>query len=162
MRVENVKGAVWTVDEIEFYKRRPQRCSGGSGSSSGNNLNAAAVSNNSQNSSNSNGNGGNSVPTGNLLAQNFSRQIADTNPNYAKASMAATIGAASVFQSNQKASTALSSAVAAAAALHLKTAGGGYHPLNQHHTSSSTGYVFHIKFSIDFIHTILSDIEPIH
>ncbi|XP_053968741.1 uncharacterized protein DDB_G0283357-like [Anastrepha ludens] len=25
MRVENVKGAVWTVDEIEFYKRRPQR-----------------------------------------------------------------------------------------------------------------------------------------
>lgn len=26
MRVENVKGAVWTVDEIEFYKRRPQRC----------------------------------------------------------------------------------------------------------------------------------------
>ncbi|GAB0100308.1 forkhead box protein P1 [Sergentomyia squamirostris] len=27
MRVENVKGAVWTVDEIEFYKRRPQRCS---------------------------------------------------------------------------------------------------------------------------------------
>lgn len=27
MRVENVKGAVWTVDEIEFYKRRPQRLS---------------------------------------------------------------------------------------------------------------------------------------
>lgn len=27
MRVENVKGAVWTVDEIEFCKRRPQRCS---------------------------------------------------------------------------------------------------------------------------------------
>ncbi|XP_008555851.1 forkhead box protein P1 isoform X1 [Microplitis demolitor] len=25
MRVENVKGAVWTVDEVEFYKRRPQR-----------------------------------------------------------------------------------------------------------------------------------------
>ncbi|CAL4100443.1 unnamed protein product [Meganyctiphanes norvegica] len=25
MRVENVKGAVWTVDEMEFYKRRPQR-----------------------------------------------------------------------------------------------------------------------------------------
>jgi hypothetical protein len=24
-RVENVKGAVWTVDEVEFYKRRPQR-----------------------------------------------------------------------------------------------------------------------------------------
>lgn len=29
MRVENVKGAVWTVDEVEFYKRRPQRCSTG-------------------------------------------------------------------------------------------------------------------------------------
>ncbi|XP_076448666.1 forkhead box protein P1-like [Babylonia areolata] len=28
-RVENVKGAVWTVDEVEFYKRRPQRLSGG-------------------------------------------------------------------------------------------------------------------------------------
>lgn len=26
MRVENVKGAVWTVDEAEFCKRRPQRC----------------------------------------------------------------------------------------------------------------------------------------
>lgn len=32
MRVENVKGAVWTVDEIEFYKRRPQRCTSSSGS----------------------------------------------------------------------------------------------------------------------------------
>nr|KAG5687421.1 hypothetical protein BaRGS_019820 [Batillaria attramentaria] len=30
MRVENVKGAVWTVDEVEFYKRRPQKISGGS------------------------------------------------------------------------------------------------------------------------------------
>ncbi|XP_076064818.1 forkhead box transcription factor P isoform X8 [Oratosquilla oratoria] len=29
MRVENVKGAVWTVDEVEFYKRRPQRCATG-------------------------------------------------------------------------------------------------------------------------------------
>ncbi|XP_046406488.1 forkhead box protein P1-B isoform X3 [Ischnura elegans] len=29
MRVENVKGAVWTVDELEFYKRRPQRCTTG-------------------------------------------------------------------------------------------------------------------------------------
>lgn len=29
MRVENVKGAVWTVDEVEFYKRRPQRCASG-------------------------------------------------------------------------------------------------------------------------------------
>uniref|UniRef100_T1JAU0 Fork-head domain-containing protein n=1 Tax=Strigamia maritima TaxID=126957 RepID=T1JAU0_STRMM len=29
MRVENVKGAVWTVDEVEFYKRRPQRVTGG-------------------------------------------------------------------------------------------------------------------------------------
>ena len=24
-RVENVKGAVWTVDEMEFHKRRPQK-----------------------------------------------------------------------------------------------------------------------------------------
>ncbi|GAB6020972.1 hypothetical protein CHUAL_003613 [Chamberlinius hualienensis] len=31
MRVENVKGAVWTVDEVEFYKRRPQRVSGSGG-----------------------------------------------------------------------------------------------------------------------------------
>ncbi|XP_049845802.1 forkhead box protein P1 isoform X3 [Schistocerca gregaria] len=29
MRVENVKGAVWTVDEVEFYKRRSQRCTTG-------------------------------------------------------------------------------------------------------------------------------------
>lgn len=35
MRVENVKGAVWTVDEIEFYKRRPQRCTSGSASGAG-------------------------------------------------------------------------------------------------------------------------------
>lgn len=35
MRVENVKGAVWTVDEIEFYKRRPQRCTSSSAGSSG-------------------------------------------------------------------------------------------------------------------------------
>ncbi|KAF0287313.1 Forkhead box protein P4 [Amphibalanus amphitrite] len=27
-RVENVKGAVWTVDEVEFCKRRPQRSAG--------------------------------------------------------------------------------------------------------------------------------------
>ncbi|CAG5136276.1 unnamed protein product [Candidula unifasciata] len=31
MRVENVKGAVWTVDEIEFYKRRPQKLGAGPG-----------------------------------------------------------------------------------------------------------------------------------
>ena len=31
MRVENVKGAVWTVDEIEFYKRRPQKLGGSIG-----------------------------------------------------------------------------------------------------------------------------------
>ncbi|XP_073999370.1 forkhead box protein P1-like isoform X2 [Rhodnius prolixus] len=30
MRVENIKGAVWTVDEVEFHKRRPQRPSGDS------------------------------------------------------------------------------------------------------------------------------------
>ncbi|XP_018115221.1 forkhead box protein P1 isoform X10 [Xenopus laevis] len=28
VRVENVKGAVWTVDEMEFQKRRPQKISG--------------------------------------------------------------------------------------------------------------------------------------
>lgn len=28
--MENVKGAVWTVDEAEFYKRRPQRLSNAS------------------------------------------------------------------------------------------------------------------------------------
>ncbi|XP_018617392.1 forkhead box protein P1-B-like isoform X2 [Scleropages formosus] len=30
VRVENVKGAVWTVDEVEFQKRRPQKTSGSS------------------------------------------------------------------------------------------------------------------------------------
>jgi hypothetical protein len=35
MRVENVKGAVWTCDEIEFYKRRPQRCTSSNGGASG-------------------------------------------------------------------------------------------------------------------------------
>lgn len=30
MRVENVKGAVWTVDELEFQKRRPQKTTGSS------------------------------------------------------------------------------------------------------------------------------------
>lgn len=33
VRLENVKGAVWTVDEIEFHRRRPQKTTG-SGSSS--------------------------------------------------------------------------------------------------------------------------------
>uniref|UniRef100_A0A671KY08 Forkhead box protein P1-B-like n=1 Tax=Sinocyclocheilus anshuiensis TaxID=1608454 RepID=A0A671KY08_9TELE len=28
IRVENVKGAVWTVDELEFHKRRPQKITG--------------------------------------------------------------------------------------------------------------------------------------
>ena len=32
MRVENVKGAVWTVDELEYHRRRPQRGAAGSGS----------------------------------------------------------------------------------------------------------------------------------
>lgn len=36
MRVENVKGAVWTVDEVEYHRRRPQR---GTGSTSGNGSN---------------------------------------------------------------------------------------------------------------------------
>lgn len=28
VRLENVKGAVWTVDEIEFHRRRPQKTAG--------------------------------------------------------------------------------------------------------------------------------------
>lgn len=32
MRVENVKGAVWTVDELEYHRRRPQRGANGTGS----------------------------------------------------------------------------------------------------------------------------------
>merc|ERR1712223_372940 len=35
MRVENVKGAVWTVDELEYHRRRPQRgATAGSGGKS--------------------------------------------------------------------------------------------------------------------------------
>lgn len=32
VRLENVKGAVWTVDEIEFHRRRPQKAAAGNGS----------------------------------------------------------------------------------------------------------------------------------
>uniref|UniRef100_A0A1A8N2B2 Forkhead box P1a n=2 Tax=Nothobranchius pienaari TaxID=704102 RepID=A0A1A8N2B2_9TELE len=32
VRLENVKGAVWTVDEIEFHRRRPQKAASGNGS----------------------------------------------------------------------------------------------------------------------------------
>ncbi|XP_055313469.1 uncharacterized protein DDB_G0283357 isoform X4 [Sitodiplosis mosellana] len=142
MRVENVKGAVWTVDEIEFYKRRPQRCAGGasSSSSSANSQSVGSHSNQMNNGNNgggsgSSGGGGNgpggshslSVTTAaNLLAQNFQRPI-DSNTNFGKVqTISAAAAAAAAFQSNQKASTnaALSSAVAAAAALHLKTTGG--------------------------------------
>ncbi len=28
VRVENVKGAVWTVDEVEYQKRRPPKMTG--------------------------------------------------------------------------------------------------------------------------------------
>ncbi|XP_059090795.1 forkhead box protein P4-like isoform X2 [Tigriopus californicus] len=42
MRVENVKGAVWTVDELEYHRRRPQRgANGGSGSSVGSSSSAS-------------------------------------------------------------------------------------------------------------------------
>jgi len=34
MRVENVKGAVWTVDDNEYYRRRPARGSSASASAS--------------------------------------------------------------------------------------------------------------------------------
>ena len=36
MRVENVKGAVWTVDDEEYYKRRPPRGVGSNASPSSN------------------------------------------------------------------------------------------------------------------------------
>ena len=36
MRVENVKGAVWTVDDEEYYKRRPPRGVGSNDSPSSN------------------------------------------------------------------------------------------------------------------------------
>ena len=35
MRVENVKGAVWTVDESEFLRRRPQRLASASSNATG-------------------------------------------------------------------------------------------------------------------------------
>lgn len=140
MRVENVKGAVWTVDEIEFYKRRPQRCAGGNATSS---TNSQSVGNhvNQLNGSNNGGGGGIGIGgngTGggnsnlnvasspaNLMGPNFQRPL-DTNANFGKVSLSAAAAAAAAFQSNQKATTsaALSSAVAAAAALHLKTTGG--------------------------------------
>lgn len=121
MRVENVKGAVWTVDEIEFYKRRPQRCAGGASSSSSSN-NSQNVSNHTNQMTNTNGSSL-SVSSANLIAQNFQRPI-DANTNFGKVPISAA-AAAAAFQSNQKASNvALSSAVAAAAALHLKTSGG--------------------------------------
>lgn len=44
MRVENVKGAVWTVDEVEFYKRRPQRCSAPTTSSASSSSSVAVAS----------------------------------------------------------------------------------------------------------------------
>lgn len=31
VRLENVKGAVWTVDEIEFHRRRPQKAAAANG-----------------------------------------------------------------------------------------------------------------------------------
>lgn len=135
MRVENVKGAVWTVDEIEFYKRRPQRCAGGASSSSSS-ANSQSVGNHSNQMNNigggSSGGGGggssnstlNASTSANLIAQNFQRPI-DSSTNFGKVPISAA-AAAVAFQSNQKATTnaALSSAVAAAAALHLKTTGG--------------------------------------
>ncbi|XP_031629939.1 putative uncharacterized protein DDB_G0286901 isoform X4 [Contarinia nasturtii] len=134
MRVENVKGAVWTVDEIEFYKRRPQRCAGGasSSSSSANSQSVGSHSNQMNNVGGGSGGGGgggssnstlNASSSANLMVQNFQRPI-DSSTNFGKVPISA--AAAAAFQSNQKVSTnaALSSAVAAAAALHLKTTGG--------------------------------------
>ena len=36
MRIENVKGAVWTVDDEEYYKRRPPRGVGSNASPNSN------------------------------------------------------------------------------------------------------------------------------
>lgn len=120
MRVENVKGAVWTVDEIEFYKRRPQRCSGGGGGSANNSTNNQTIGTHSNNNSGSCNL--NATSPANYLTQNFQRPI-DSNSNYSN-KVPISAAAAVALQSNQKASNAaLSSAVAAAAALHLKTAG---------------------------------------
>lgn len=138
MRVENVKGAVWTVDEIEFYKRRPQRCTGGGGGGSGSSSGAGSTGGNGSNSNQNVGAHSNSLnsiglnvtsPTS-LLAPNFPRAF-EANSNYGKVPISAATAAAAAaaaFQSNShKAAnvTVLSSAMAAAAALHLK-AGSGY------------------------------------
>lgn len=112
MRVENVKGAVWTVDEIEFYKRRPQRCSAGSTG------------------------GGNSTQN---FSRNIDHSSANYDKVSIAATTAA-IGAA-VFQSNQKVSSSAASSLssAVAAALHLKTAAGFHHHASS--SSSTVGYV---------------------
>lgn len=57
MRVENVKGAVWTVDELEFYRRRPQRLQERLTSNSSSSSSSAIINNNisgHQNNSSSN------------------------------------------------------------------------------------------------------------
>jgi hypothetical protein len=53
MRVENVKGAVWTVDDLEYCRRRPLKVSNGTSSASPSS--SSSVSSNSFNQSTSNG-----------------------------------------------------------------------------------------------------------
>lgn len=128
MRVENVKGAVWTVDEIEFYKRRPQRCTGGGsgGGSGGSGSGGGNLASGSGSNNNHNANGGvlNMASSATLLASNFPRGL-DPSNNYGKVPLST--AAAAAFQSNNhKAAnaTVLSSAMAAAAALHMKSTNG--------------------------------------
>lgn len=72
MRVENVKGAVWTVDELEFYKRRPQRCTGGSSSAVAANAVAALAINNASGSVNE------SSPTSGSMCNLSGRELGQT------------------------------------------------------------------------------------
>lgn len=128
MRVENVKGAVWTVDEIEFYKRRPQRCTGGgsgagASSASGTGSNSGhGVGSHSANAANS---ALNAVSSAGLLAPGFPRGLDPSTTNYGKVPISAATAAAAFQSNSHKAAnaTALSSAMAAAAALHMKSSG---------------------------------------
>lgn len=79
MRVENVKGAVWTVDEIEFYKRRPQRCS---------------APNNNNNNNNSQQSGSQAVSANSSVASSSSSSSSSTNSAAAAVAAAAAAAAA--------------------------------------------------------------------
>lgn len=81
MRVENVKGAVWTVDELEFYKRRPQRCTSSSTSAAAANAVAAIAINNVNASSTSPPtSGGMSMVSNNLPGRELCQSVASGVP----------------------------------------------------------------------------------